>query len=308
MAAATAEWSHAQAMGRAVPARLLGKLQDCSALLADPQRLRQHLAEEGHVYLHGVLDQAEVLAARQEVAERLVAVGELRVPAHDAIATGASRRRELHPDLGVFWQSVSEGASLRRVTHGAALQRCATALLGTAARGQDYVFLRAGAQGRYTGAHCDYPFFTRMTEQVITFWIPLGPVPTSDGPLYILEGSHRFADWNDAVRGFDVARDASRKATFADSPIALAEDRGCRLLSADFTAGDVVAFGMFTWHGAFDNRSPLNRVRLSCDVRYQPADHALDPRYFGPHPTGTTGAGYGELNGAKPLTEPWHVR
>jgi hypothetical protein len=35
-------------------------------------------------------------------------------------------------------------------------------------------------------------------------------------------------------------------------------------------------------------------VRLSTDVRFQPG--------------GTTGAGYGELNGAKPLTEPWHIR
>ena len=31
-------------------------------------------------------------------------------------------------------------------------------------------------------------------------------------------------------------------------------------------------------------------------------------RYFGADPGGTTGAGYGELNGAKPLTEPWHIR
>lgn len=36
--------------------------------------------------------------------------------------------------------------------------------------------------------------------------------------------------------------------------------------------------------------------------------HAMDPRYSGPHPGGTTGAGYGELNGAKPLTQAWHVR
>ena len=41
------------------------------------------------------------------------------------------------------------------------------------------------------------------------------------------------------------------------------------------------------------------------------AQRASDPvaeRYVGPNPRGTTGIGYGELNGAKPLTEPWHVR
>jgi len=43
-------------------------------------------------------------------------------------------------------------------------------------------------------------------------------------------------------------------------------------------------------------------------VRWQPAADPIDERYFGPRPAGTTGAGYGELNGAKPLTEDWHTR
>jgi hypothetical protein len=65
---------------------------------------------------------------------------------------------------------------------------------------------------------------------------------------------------------------------------------------------------MLTLHGSLDNHSALGRVRLSSDVRYQPAAEPTDPRYFGPNPGGTTGAGYGELNGAKPLTQAWHVR
>ena len=65
---------------------------------------------------------------------------------------------------------------------------------------------------------------------------------------------------------------------------------------------------MFTMHGTFDNHSPQGRVRLSCDVRWQPASDPLDPRYAGSDPPGTTGIGYGELNGAKPLTEDWHTR
>ena len=50
------------------------------------------------------------------------------------------------------------------------------------------------------------------------------------------------------------------------------------------------------------------RVRVSCDVRWQSAAMPLDLRYFGANPGGTTGAGYAELNGAKPLDQPWHVR
>ena len=88
----------------------------------------------------------------------------------------------------------------------------------------------------------------------------------------------------------------------------LHNERNTRLLTTDFTAGDIVVFGMFLLHGALDNVSTENRVRLSCDVRYQSAAAELDSRYFGTNPSGTTGIGYGELVGAKPLTENWHTR
>jgi ectoine hydroxylase-related dioxygenase (phytanoyl-CoA dioxygenase family) len=170
------------------------------------------------------------------------------------------------------------------------------------------MFLRAAPVGRTTGLHFDSPFFTRATQRVYTAWVPLGDVPATDGPLVIVEGSHRFADLHEAMRGFDVVYDTSRRAQLATDFAEFAESRDCRLLTADFRAGDVCIFGMLTLHGSLDNHSTLGRVRLSCDVRYQPVAEPIDPRYFGSNPGGTTGAGYGELNGAKPLTQAWHVR
>ena len=61
-------------------------------------------------------------------------------------------------------------------------------------------------------------------------------------------------------------------------------------------------------HGSLDNVDPDQRIRLTCDVRYQARSDTRDPRYFGPDPGGTTGQGYGELVGAIPLDEAWHVR
>ncbi len=80
------------------------------------------------------------------------------------------------------------------------------------------------------------------------------------------------------------------------------------MLTRNFEAGDIALFGMYTAHGSLDNHSSIGRVRLSCDVRWQPATLPVDDRYFGSNPPGTTGAGYGELVGAKPLTQEWHVR
>jgi hypothetical protein len=83
---------------------------------------------------------------------------------------------------------------------------------------------------------------------------------------------------------------------------------GRGLLTENFRAGDLIVFDMYTAHGSLDNRSPENRVRLSFDIRYQPVHEPRDPRFFGESPGGTTGAGYAELNGARPLVEEWHVR
>jgi hypothetical protein len=294
--------------GRPLPDARVGELHDSSAAVADPAALGRCLTADGFVFLRGALDVGEVEAARVEVFERLVHVGEIHPPAVEGIATGGSRRAELVGDLGAFWKSVSEGPTLRRVTHGPRLHALLARVAGAPVRAHDYMFLRAAPAGRTTGLHFDAPFFTRATERVYTSWIPLGDVPATDGPLVIVEGSHRFADLHDGLQGFDVVYDTSRRAQVAADFGEFAQSRDCRLLTADFRAGDVCIFGMLTLHGSLDNHSPLGRVRLSCDVRYQPAAEPIDPRYFGPNPGGTTGAGYGELNGAKPLTQAWHVR
>ena len=294
--------------GEPVPDGMMGELVDSSALLSDTAALCARLEADGYLLLRGLHDAAAVMAARREVFERLEAVGEVAPPAVEGIATGASRRREAADDLGAFWRSVSEGPLLRAVTHGPRIRAIVGRILDEPARPHDYMFLRPAPVGRSTGPHCDYPFFTRATERVVTVWTALGPVPLSDGPIVVVEGSHRFDDLVAETRGFDVARDPDRRATRPENHVAFARSRGARLLSADFGPGDMLVFGMFTWHGALDNRSPAGRIRISSDVRFQPAGEPEDPRYFGPDPGGTTGAGYGELNGARPLTEPWHAR
>ena len=298
------------ARGEPIPAALLAPLLDSSQLLreADPTRLQQRFHEQGYLFVKQFFDRDDILAARQEILQRLVEVGEIAEPALEGIFTGLSQRREQVADLGKFWKSVSETWSLRRLSHSAALHDLMHTLLGGAAQAQDYLFLRPATPGKSTRIHCDYPFFTRATEAVATAWIALGEVPTELGPLFVLEGSHQWPDVIEGHRGFDVAVDTKRKASWEETPQEIACQRRTRLLTADFAAGDLVVFGMFLLHGALDNVSMENRVRLSCDVRYQLASAVRDPRYFGAHPSGTTGIGYGELIGAKPLTDEWHIR
>jgi ectoine hydroxylase-related dioxygenase (phytanoyl-CoA dioxygenase family) len=294
--------------GRTVPQPLLGELRDASPLLDDPAALRARLAEDGYLFLKGALDADAVRAARAEVFGRLHAVDEVRSPPELGIFTGTSRRTELEPDRGRFWRSVSQGPRLRAVSHAGPIAGVMQAVFGERAVPQDYLFLRAGVRGRATDLHYDYPFFSRAHDRVCTVWTPLGDVPVSDGPLVVVEGSHRYRDLIDPMIGHDISADPARRAAFGSDAIDFAAARGTRLLTRDFEAGDVIVFGMYIAHGSLDNDSPIDRVRLSCDVRWQPASMPRDERYFGDDPPGTTGEGYAELNGAKPLTQDWHVR
>ncbi len=294
--------------GQPVPSSLIHEMTDSASLLDNPKALRARLVEDGYLYLRGVVDRDAIMAARREVFERLVRVGEIKDPAIDGIATGDSKRTEIEPDLGAFWRSVSEGRKLRAASNGRDMQRIMSLIFGEPARNQDYIFLRAGAQGRATGLHFDYPFFTRAHDKVCTVWMPIGDVPVEDGPIVVVEGSNKYRDLIDPMIGFDISKDNTRKADFGADAISFATSRGTRLLTQNFQAGDIAMFGMYTAHGSLDNHSPIDRVRLSCDLRWQPASLPLDDRYFGNPPKGTTGVGYGELNGAKPLTQDWHVR
>lgn len=300
--------STAHVHGNPVPAELLGELRDGTDLRDDAPALQSRLAEDGYVFVREAVAAPLALAAREEALRRLAAVDEIAEPAMEGRFTGRSRRRELEPDLGAFWKSVSEGPALRRVTHGPELRGLISRMLGETVHPHDYLFLRVGAPGKATDLHYDLPFFCRGSRRVHTLWIALGEVALDQGPLMVLEGSQHYDDLLEPIRRVDYDTVGTPRLASKDDAITVARNRGTRLLTTHFHPGDAIIFSMTLMHGSLDYHSPEGRVRLSCDVRFQPEADPTDPRYFGPHPTGTTGAGYGELNGAKPLVDSWHVR
>jgi ectoine hydroxylase-related dioxygenase (phytanoyl-CoA dioxygenase family) len=288
----------------AVPPEFLGPLVDATESVADAARLRQSLIDNGYVFLRGVLDGDDVLHARMEIFERLASVGEIRHPPADGIATGASRRLELAGDLHVFWKSVSEGPLLRRVTHGPRLSELVSLLMDAPVRPHEYLFVRPAPVGTSTDLHYDNPYFAGRSAQIVTCWVPLGEIPICEGPLVIVEGSHLLAGPLESLRfTYD-----SRAFAAAKHAAYQAMARGAKLLTAQFQPGDLIVFSGFALHGSLENQSPIGRVRLSVDVRYQPAaDPADDARYFGPNPLGANGQGYGGQIAAQPLATPWQV-
>ena len=297
-----------------VPDEFLGPLHDATGVINDPPGLRRSFQEHGYVFLRNAFDQREVLAARKSIFHRLAAVGEIADPVEEGIATGGSRRRESTADLGSFWKAVSEDTALRAVTHGTRLRQLVGFLFDAPALPHDYLFLRPAPVGNATNLHYDYPFFAGEATQIVTCWIPLGDIPVSEGPLIVVENSHRFEDLTGPMRtaalgsgpaAFAAIQEVAYQSA-ATETLEFVRARKTRLLTTTFQPGDVIIFDGFTMHGSLDNCSPRGRVRLSVDVRYQPAaEPSTDPRYFGPNPSGAKGGGYGDQKAAQPLGTPW---
>lgn len=295
---------------RLVPNERLGPLLEYDGDLADHQHLAETVGRQGYLLLRSVLDRESVLSAREEVFQKLAEVGEIEQPAIAGISSGSSQRAEQEPDLDVFWTGVSQGQALRAVTHGETVQDLLSAVMGRPSRPHDLIYLRPMAPGPGTRLHYDLPFFAGYSHSIHTAWIPLGDVPLEDGPLVVVENSNTFSDLLEPIQQVDYQNDRSNETVQAAAyakqnemhPVDVAETRNVRLLTTEFHAGDLLVFNMLTLHGSLDNRSAVGRVRLSCDVRYQPAeDPHDDPRYFGHRPTGSKGGGYGDMRGAQPL-------
>tara|TARA_B100000519_G_C14212354_1_gene423264 strand:+ start:210 stop:1127 length:918 start_codon:yes stop_codon:yes gene_type:complete len=279
-----------------------------SSLSESIKELQVRFASEQYLYLKKVFSRDEIDAVRSEVFTRLHAVGEIESAGPEGIFTGESRRGEVPEGLGEFWRSVSQGPALRKISHGTQITKLISQLFAEPYVAHDYLFLRPAVPGRSTHLHYDHPFFARGSEKIVTAWTAYGDIPVDEGPLLVVDQSYEFTDLVEATKNVDYESNETPLVQIMQDPSELARTRGVKLKTADFEAGDVILFSMTLLHGSLDNRSERGRVRLSSDVRWQPSIDPVDPRYVGDNPPGTTGAGYGELNGAKPLTIGWHQR
>lgn len=256
----------------------LGELRRTDAR-TDVGEMRSRLAEDGYLYLPGYLDREQVLDARRDVLDRIA-----------ALAGGA--RSSLLSDLA------RQSRPLQQLLYGWRMTILYERLFGEAVRHFDFTWLRAVSPSHGTKPHMDSVFMNRGTPRLLTAWVPLGDINTVLGGLAILEGSHRLEDIKNNYGSRDVdtycenrpdAGTYARQETLtwdgnlSSDPVSLREQLGLRWLTNDYQAGDLVTFSMHTAHMGLDNNA--DRVRLSCDIRYQPASEPADPRWIGPDPS-----------------------
>jgi Phytanoyl-CoA dioxygenase (PhyH) len=257
-----------------------GELRDSNDLLGDFEALHSRITDDGYLLFRGLLDRGSVMTARREILLKFAAVGEIdsiNYPVMEAIQSDHTFIDQVN--LIAFTESVRSGLAYANVVHDPGLMSFFEGFLGGPVRTFDFRWLRFMRPGESTGIHCDGPYITRGTKNVWSAWIPLGDVPLEEGPLMILEGSHK----NERLRQSYGTKDADEHGIgwLSTDPVGLRRRLGGRWLSTDFRAGDVMVFGPYLVHASLDNKSPKSRCRLTSDTRYLLVGDELDERWNG---------------------------
>jgi len=235
-------------------------LRDASAVIGDPDALREMAAADGYLFVRNAVSRSTARLVRAEVLAACARRGWLApdAPTHKGIArAGAAEDATQHallalqPDIQIrpsFGTLRTDPGLLTVLKHTFAARPASG--YGDVCR---LVF--PAALERTTPPHQDH-FYIRGSTAMWTAWIPLGDCPISLGGLAVLPGSH-----TSGLRPHDVGEGNERA-------IDVSEDAGWA--GASYRLGDVLLFNALTVHRALPNLT-ANRIRLSADFRYQPA-------------------------------------
>jgi ectoine hydroxylase-related dioxygenase (phytanoyl-CoA dioxygenase family) len=243
-------------------------LIDSAPFARDPEVLRSRAAEHGYLVLRGIPGPEAVAPLRtliQEVAESLdllhaVCAG----PDAPLVRSGAALTGTGYDDhrwLALQERVLPDPRFAALGDHAELLTVLEALFCGPALtrRGDICRLALPNASHLTTPPHQDH-WYTGGTTNLWTVWIPLTETPLDLGPLAVLPGSHASGllphtgqgAGRQGVRVTDVER-------FAAAPLA---------------AGDTILFNCLTVHCALPNLT-RNRVRLSVDYRYQPANEPI---------------------------------
>jgi ectoine hydroxylase-related dioxygenase (phytanoyl-CoA dioxygenase family) len=146
----------------------------------------------------------------------------------------------------------------------------------------DHLLVKEPGTAEPTPWHHDQPYYPIEGNDIVSFWLPLDPVPRETCVEYI-KGSHRWGRWF-APRFFrQGAAFAAEDPRFEPMPDIDAERDRHDFLAWDMAPGDVIAFHALTVHGAPGNRHATQRRRayatrwLGADARFAARAGTVSP-------------------------------
>jgi hypothetical protein len=236
------------------------ELRDSRALFGDWQALRARIAEEGYVFLRGLIDPAVITAVGRTCLAHLQTAGWTEPGADPVVArprppVRAIRMRDAFGDPG--YNQVYADPGFNSVPSATTLGNLMAQILGPA--GFCYplrlprIVYPASMVPHQPGnfIHKDY----RAVQDMFTCWVPLGHIPRTLGGLAIKPGSQHWS--RVGQRGFLQSLEPG-------------------WVTADYEPGDVLVFHCLTTHAALPNHE--DRMRFSGEYRWQLADQPAPRR------------------------------
>ena len=257
--------------------------RDSTKHLGDPARLRDNLQEEGYLFLRRLVDPEQVATVKRDIMQILREHHIIEDDgADDPMWSGGP-----HPSEGeymAFYDKIARMDSFVQLAETPEI----VALMEGIFDGPVQVWTQRLIRVMYPdpdapapiglGAHQDGNFrFGYQSQSFNACWMPLMEINEEIGGLAVSPGSHIRGELDHG--GGSVA--SSAKGVKEKKVFGLeAESRSW--VTSDFEPGDAVIFTSLTVHRGILNRS--DRIRLSCDFRYQRVDdsaswlaHTLGP-------------------------------
>ena len=234
-------------------------------------RRAEAAAQDGYLFLPGLIPCDDVLAVRDDVTAVAARHGLLRAgtPTRDALAEQSAFMHESDPtpEYRAYYNDQLSQRSMHALAVHPALMEVLETVLGEPVLAHPRNIVRTFFPGRpalTTAPHQDHRPIKGTTE-VWTAWVPLGDCPQELGGLAVLPGSHRTG--LRAVPDGTIYFDTGDGAEWRSNPL---------------TCGDVLLFHSLTVHQARDNTTP-DRIRFSCDFRYQARSKPVHEHSLLPH-------------------------
>jgi len=248
-------------------------LEDVTHLLDEPEALRVKAEEEGVLFFKGLLDADKVNALRSQILTICNAQGWIKegTSPDEAIAEpGAMVIESQDPRWQAFYNDIQRVRDFHALALDPAILKALEVLFGESVLPHSRNICRLvfpNSATHSTPPHQDN-LYIGGSEQTWTVWIPGGDIPESLGGLAVARGTHNRGKLED------------KEATGAGGrQVEVEEDTVW--IGGDYACGDAIFLHSMSVHQGRDNLS--NRLRVSCDFRYQPRSHRVRSDSLVPH-------------------------
>ena len=241
--------------------------------LEDQAELRRRVAEDGFLFLRGLVDVESIRDLRTEVTQICQRHGWIKAGSNpsDGIAEPSRACAEPEPDFYVIYRDIYKLEAFHRLAHSVEIIDVMRGLVGDPVLVHPTNIARVVFPAESVAATPSHQDFIHIqgAPETFTCWIPLGDCSREDGGLVALRGSHKAGIYDHHV---------TRGAGFLGVPD---DELTGDWSSVDYEIGDALIFHSHAVHRALPNTT--ERLRLSVDYRYQSAREPIVGAFLDPH-------------------------